>query len=493
MASGPAVRTRLAATYYDTADRALSRHGIVLRVRKEGRRFIQTVKSPGASNGSILGRGEWEDKIAGPHPDPQAPHTGRFFAEIADRLLPVFSTEVTRSSYTLSPDLHTRIEAAVDRGKIHAAGRDRAEPISEIELELKAGSATALFDAALKLLDVAPLRVEPRSKAERGYHLAAGEQRVPQAVHAAPLDIDWETSGEDVLRRAGRACVAQLLGNEAAAVAGQPEGVHQMRVAVRRFRAILSAFGKLVPVECRRSLDAELRWLARALGAARNFDVFAGDLLAPARAVAVEAPALERLRKAAERRRRQAYLAARRAIQSKRFTILLLRLMRWLDGNGWRNDRDSAAAGRLREPIGTIAPVLLDRRRRAVHKRSRGFADQSPQQRHKLRIALKKLRYTTELFGSLYPSPETDRFTRWLKRLQDELGQANDIEVGREIVEILLPARSAPAVERVGRRILAWHERRLAAAEPRLRDHVRRLDRAKPFWRSREEDEAAAG
>src|SRR6185437_2149873 len=212
----------------------------------------------------------------------------------------------------------------------------------------------------------------------------------------------------EALRRVGHACITQLLGNEAAALAGQPEGIHQMRVAVRRFRAILSSFDKLVPVPCRRPLDDELRWFARALGPARNFDVFAGDLLGPARAEAVEAPALERLRKATERRRRLAYSAAHRAIRSRRFTVLLLHLMRWLDGGGWRDAKHPAAAARLLEPIGTLAPAVLDRRRRTARKRSRRFADQSPQQRHKLRIALKKLRYTTELFGSLYRSAERE-------------------------------------------------------------------------------------
>src|SRR6185437_1757555 len=95
----------------------------------------------------------------------------------------------------------------------------------------------ALYDVALKLVEVAPLRLALRSKAERGYRLAAGEVSAPKAVHAAPLDLDGQMSGEEALRRVGHACVAQLLGNEAAALAGQPEGIHQMRVAVRRFRA----------------------------------------------------------------------------------------------------------------------------------------------------------------------------------------------------------------------------------------------------------------
>ena len=476
------VRRKLVATYFDSDDRVLRRHGLVLRVRKERGRFVQTVKSAGPGEGGILGRGEWEDVVAADEPDPRAPHSGRFFAELADRLFPVFRTEVTRLSLPLAPAARSRIEAAIDRGKIRCAEHPRSEPICEIELELKAGPPTALYDVARHLLAVAPVRLEPRSKGERGFRLAAGSPP-PPAVHAAPLALDAAESGEETLRRVGHTCVAQVLANEAAALAGEADGIHQMRVALRRFRAILSAFGKWLPARRRAAIDEELRWLAQALGAARNFDVFAGDLLRRPRAAPGDAAGLERLRKAADRRRRAAYAAARRAILSPRYTALLLHLLRWLDG---RPGRRRDGGDRLALPIGEIAPILLDRRRRTARRRSRGFAEQSPQQRHKLRIALKKLRYTTELLAGLYDADESQRFTRTLKRLQDELGEANDVRIGREIVADLAPPQRPSPEGEAGRRVLAWHELRLAAAEPKLRSQLRRLHRAKPFWRNGE-------
>jgi inorganic triphosphatase YgiF len=482
-------RSRLVSTYYDSAERALARHSLVLRVRRDGGRYVQTVKSAGTNGASMLGRGEWEDEIGGERPDPDAAQTGRFLSDgIRDRLLPVFSTKVMRLAVPIALAPETRIEAAVDRGNIRAAERGRSEPISEIELELRDGPPTALYDIALRLLEVAPVRIEPRSKAERGFRLSGPRKRLRPA-HFGGISVDPADRGEEALRGVGHACLRQILGSEAAALAGQPAGIHQMRVALRRLRAILSAFGMLVPKARREPLDAELRWLTKALGAARNLDVFAGGMIAPAKKAALDGAALDRLGKAAEHKRRAAYAAARRAIRSPRYTALLLRLMRWFDGSEWRGAPGDAVDERLSWPVAALAPLLLERRRRAARKRSRNFAGQSPEQRHQLRIALKKLRYTAEVLAGLYDADETRRYTQWLKRLQDRLGAANDLQTGRKLVaELAPPRRRMPKVAQAGQRMLAWRADRLAEDEPKLRSQIRQFYRIPRFWRDRTAD-----
>jgi inorganic triphosphatase YgiF len=483
---GPS-RSKLVSTYYDSAERALARHSLTLRVRKAGTRYVQTVKSAGGNGRSMLGRGEWEDEVAGDRPDLGAAQTGRLVpSEIAERLQPVFCTNIVRVAIPLAPAPRTRIEAAIDRGDIRApAEPGRAEPISEIELELLEGPPTALYDVALQLLEVAPLRLELRSKAERGYRLAANDHGPAGATHFGGVALDPEEDGEAVLQGFGRACLTQLLGSEAAALGGEAEGVHQMRVALRRLRAILSAFSMLIPEDRRDPLDDEVKWLTKALGAARNYDVFAEETIGAAKKAAVDGAALERLAKAAARRRRVAYAAARQAIRSPRYTTLLLRLMRWFDGRQWRDEGGNAADERLTWPVREIAPLILDRRRRTAKRRSRGFAGQSPEERHELRIALKKLRYTIELFAGLYDADGTKAFIHALKRLQDKLGEANDLQTGRKLVTELTPTgRRAPAMVQSGQRILAWHARCIAKAEPKLRDHLQQLFEAPRFWQS---------
>ncbi len=445
-------RAKLVSTYYDTEDRALARQGSVLRVRRHNGHYIQTVKSAGVPGSTLLARGEWEDPIAGERPDPLAGRAGVFLtADIADRVLPVFRTEVTRLVTDLSPAPGTRIEAAIDRGMIRTPGGKPGERISEIELELKSGPVTALYDVALRLLAEAPVRLEWRSKAERGYRLAAGH-KITQAVRADPFALDPALSAEDALQRIGRACLEQVLRNEAAIFAGRTEGVHQMRVAVRRLRAVLSAFKKMLPPEQRRWAGGELRWLADALGEARNLDVFENALIRPAREALPDVAALRVLSVAARRRRKAAYAAARQAIRSPRYTALLLgpdAVVRWPRLARRR------AAGPLEQPIGEVGPPLLDKLRRAAKRRGKGFARQSAEERHKLRIALKKLRYTSELLSGLYDAPAVEKFAARLKRLQDDLGDANDVRAAQDIVPELARGRDSATIARAGK-IGAW-------------------------------------
>jgi triphosphatase len=93
MAGGDrAPRTTLVSTYYDTADRRLARRQLVLRVRRQGRRYIQAVKSQDLSGAAAATRGEWEDVIAGERPDLSAPNSGEHLPEaIGEHKLCCFS------------------------------------------------------------------------------------------------------------------------------------------------------------------------------------------------------------------------------------------------------------------------------------------------------------------------------------------------------------------------------------------------------------------
>jgi inorganic triphosphatase YgiF len=482
-------RARLVSTYFDTADHQLARRGLALRVRKRGGRYVQTVKSgeypDGAASGrtddsTALARGEWEDLIAGPSPDPHAPESGRLLpVEAVGRLAPLFRTEVMRRTISLKPTRATRIEAAIDEGMIVAPGRDSGEPITELELEQKRGDVAALYDAALEVLAVAPVRIEQRSKPERGYRLVDHQPEAVKAVHAAAVRLDPVMSGHQALQRIIRACLEQMQRNEPAVLIGIPEGIHQMRVALRRLRAVLAAFGPMLSRRQRRCMTAELRSLGGTLGTARNLDVFLDELVAPAREQIGDIAGMRPFVAAAEARREAAYAQTAKTVGSTGYTGVVLRLMRWCDGCGWRTDPEAQA---LAEPIGSIAPQILDRQLRAARRRGEGFESQSPNERHKLRIAIKKLRYAAEVLGGLYDEAAVDPFLKQVKRLQDELGIANDLQVGQGLVAELAEAdRGSGGIADAGAAVLNWHahhEKRMA----QLPRQVARLLEDEPFW-----------
>jgi inorganic triphosphatase YgiF len=446
---------------------------------------LQTVKEGDLASGDLLSRGEWEDALPEDRPDPDAAESGPRLPEgAAGDLRPVFVTEVTRTIFTIEPLLGTEIEAAVDEGAIGATDKDRAEPISEVELELKGGDAAALYDLGAQLLEVAPLRIETRSKSERGYHLVACGDAAPRAVHAEPVILDPDMTVEAALQKIGRSCLAQLLRNEPAVLSAQPEGVHQMRVAVRRLRSAISSLKKFLPQDDVRWVTEELRWLGGTLGPARNLDVFAAELVPLARTGLPDEPGWGDLAAALHRMRVAAYDQIKEAVLSQRYTANMLRLLRWFEGSGWRRHSASDELDAMTSPIGAMAPSVLDRRRRKVRRRGKGFGSLAPRERHKLRIAVKKLRYTIELFGSLFDKDGLERFVGRLKRLQSDLGYGNDVRVAHEFVTDLfaqIEPRSSAAHAWVA--VLEAHDQILAGREGKLRRHRRRLNDAAPFWR----------
>ncbi|HEX9465536.1 MAG TPA: CHAD domain-containing protein [Alphaproteobacteria bacterium] len=356
--------------------------------------------------------------------------------------------------------------------------------MSELELELKSGDPVAVYDVALRLVKAAPLRIDTESKAERGYRLLMRANAPPSAVPARPMNLDPAMTTEDALQRFGRLCIAQVLRNERPTLAGDPEGVHQMRVATRRLRSVLSSMKRMIPDEQRRRAGEDLKWFGRMLTPARNWEMFVSSLLpAVANALPDRAP-LAPLTSAAERCRETATAHARDAILSEHYTEATLRLLRWFEGRAWRDQPVTKQSARLVAPIVDVAPKLIERCQRTARKRSRRFAELTPPERHRLRIALKKLRYVADFLGSLYEARDIERFAKPLRALQDSLGYANDVRTAYELTDQMrgLAEPGARTVYRGGGIVLGWHEREINGREPKLRKQVRRFRNLDPFW-----------
>src|SRR3546814_10017263 len=121
-------------------------------------------------------------------------------------------------------------------------------------------------------------------------------------------------TADDALAAVLGACLRHWSANEAAAIDGSdPEGVHQMRVGLRRFRSALTVFGDLLPAAQLAWLQEEAKWALNALGSARDWDVFLADLLAPLEAARPGDADLAALRGAARDRQAQAYRQIGRA------------------------------------------------------------------------------------------------------------------------------------------------------------------------------------
>ncbi len=474
--------------YFDTPKFKLRKKGILLRVRRIGQRRLQTVKASGPS--ASIERPEWETEIGGDEPDLSAAR-GTALEPLLTRkvraaLAPVFATQVRRKTIPVRRRNST-VELGIDEGRIKSNGRSL--PIAEIELELKEGETAELFALARGLAKDLPVHPSLISKGERGYVLARDRMATP--VKAASVHLHAEAPVADAFRAVGYGCLRQLIANEPAVHAADPEGVHQARVALRRLRAAMSIFSAVIAGARTRRIKSELKWLAGELAPARDLDAFVSGSIAPMRNEAPAKRGLRTLDGDLERRRKAVFDRARAALGSARYRRLLLDTIEWLELGAWTQAHARQAAALRKQSIGGFAERELARRRRKVVKKGKKLHALDARQRHKLRIAAKKLRYASEFFASLFAGRKRRKrlraFEDAVEGLQDCLGALNDIRTHEGLIADLVERPHANG-QRARRR--AYAAGVVSGREDAQAVHLLRsarkaagvLARAKPFW-----------
>lgn len=456
----------LISVYFDTPDLDLQRAGASLRVRESKGQRVQTLK-----RGDGLAREEHETPIDGDAPDPAVGPLADLLPQRArDALKPAFHVRVTRRQRLVRFD-GAEIEIALDQGEVR--GGKRVSPISELELELKAGAPAALFGLARELSHAAPIYLSFASKSQRGQALVAGE---PLHAHKrAKVALGKDASIAEVFQMVARSALQSIAVNaEVLRQRTDSEAVHQLRVAARALRSALSTYREAVEDGDFARVKSELRWLAKACDDARNLDVFAEETLTWAAGLEPPPPSLPALAAEIQAAREHAAADVAQVVASARFRDLLIAVTGWVDTGAWLSRPPSG------EPARPFAAEALQDRRRKLLKDGRDLARLNDEERHKVRIDAKKLRYAAEGFQGLYARKAADRFIKALKGLQDELGALNDIVTAETLLGGLgLTSEAAFAAgELVGRK--AADKQRHIKAAARALD---RLEAAPPFWR----------
>ena len=475
---GSARVSRIDNRYFDTPDRLLEGARMALRLRRIGTRWMQTLKVSSTGGTAFSQRDEWEMQLVSSGPAPRLA-LGRFRdtplaalgspRTLARKLAPVFVTHFRREIRQLVLNDGSKIECAIDVGTIHS-GRGRtkkSERISEVEFELKSGDANGLLRFVHRLAHDVPLLPLPVSKAERGYALADAIGIVPAKVALPEARAD--TSARTHLAHVVAACQRALLldahalyaSGEAAVsrYAADAEFVHQARVAVRRMRSALRTFRPVFGKRRFESINAILRALGQVFGGARDWDVFCEQTLDRiAHTVGDDdagKAAMHALREEAQRHRHDAHSRLFDYLHSPRAGSDALAIERFIlrfDGRG----------GSL---LGALAPRWLEQHQRRVVDRARRIAALDDEERHGLRIDVKRLRYALDLLEGLYDSDDVRRYRKTLAELQDELGELNDATVA----ELLMRAMGESAgIALAHERFAAWLARRLVKRLPKV-------------------------
>jgi triphosphatase len=488
----------LHAVYFDTEDEALRQAGLSLRIRRRGQDRVQTIKAERKARdrhgeGLALDRSEWESPVEGDVPD-FAAAAGTALAPFAaneklrDRIRPVFTVTTERRTYAIERD-GAAIELALDRAEV-AAG-PRASRFGEVELELKHGDAAAIFRVALDLSQAAPVRLSLATKSERGYALLG--RLAPKPVKAERIKLQRDaTTSADAFRIIARSCLSQLIRNEAILRdAHAPEALHQMRVGLRRLRAALSLFKDMLADRESRIIRSELRWISRRLGPIRDLDVF---ILRIRNAAEAAGGGSEDILAEAEQRRAEALEELLGLLAGERFRHSVLSTAAWIEAGDWLLHDDPAARQARQRPAEQHAAAELSKRWKRVLKRAKHIARLETEERHRVRIEIKKLRYGTEFFHGLFPGQRAQEHRQAavaiLEELQETLGELNDIATAGGLIaaseaegdgSMTYDSRTngscGPAWTSAGDR-----ERHAVDLLARAQADYRRLAKSKPFW-----------
>ena len=477
-------RKHLKSVYYDTPERTLWRNGLTLRVRQNGARFVQTVKAE--LRDDPLRRGEWEASVSSLAPDltlamPFIPEKLRGDIEHS-RLEPVFTADIRRHQRMLDLPSGT-VQVAFDHGVIKAG--ERTLPVSEIELELKSGSASAIHELALRLCEHGDVRPSIRTKSARGFDLAADTP--PTARRPAKLRLDPTIALDDAFAAILRSCLKHLLDAIPAAEDGRnPDGIHQLRVSLRRLRAALDLMRSVGPLSRLEPLRLDARWLAHNLSAARDWDIFETETLPTIAKGCPNISGFDALGEVAERRRSAAYDKARMVLADRRCAAFIIGLGGWIEARGWRSDLAPDDLGQLAEPVASFARRMLSAQHAKVLKRGKHFKSQDTEERHRLRLAAKKLRYVVEFLLPLYDlGKPARRYSHRLAELQDELGSFNDMATTASLLSGLDGECLESAAARAA--IAGWQAHAMVGSEQSLRHAWSDFSKAKTPWSRQDE------
>ena len=471
----------LVSTYFDTPRHALRKSDIVLRVRDNGKGREQTIKAPFQGPAGLQNFREWTVPVNGDCPNLCAVDDPALARKLSrgryeKRLSPLFTTDFEREAICIRTR-GTEFELAVDQGVIRAGTREGfvEEPICEAEFELLSGDPARMFDIALELCEAYDIRLGHLTKAQRGYALARPTLR-PRPLKAPKIKLAEEMSVGEAFNFIIAGALEHMFANEIPTLEGRAEGVHQTRVAMRRVRAALRAFKRILSYDKRKAFNGEFRWFQQRLAPARDWQVFLNETLPQ---IASSAPgqeeAIVRLRRIARAERRRAVRDAAAYLESRRYARLLLQFERWIASV--ENEVGSKAFG---EPIKPFAKSVLRKTWRYFLEDKRPLSRLPDKDLHEIRKRGKKARYATQFFSSLWSGPEVPPFMKLMGRFQDSLGKTNDAIVARHILAAVKPGRLDPSVIRLAQE---WSEARVRKCLRTAQPQWRHLGRLTPFWK----------
>ncbi len=319
---------------------------------------------------------------------------------------------------------------------------------------------------------------EPASTPARDSAQQESDVNAPAAIKAKAVELSENDTLEDAAAAIFSGSVENFLANvPLLQTSSAPESVHQMRVALRRLRAATGLFRPVVAGPALETAAQRAKALAAVLGAARDWDVFGIALSAGPREAIGDDPSFHALTDALEAFRESAYRAAHDAVSSGETSRFVGDLRLTIERRDWEAAPETRAPGSAR----AFAAQALTRLRKRLLKKSKDLATLSADERHKVRIALKKARYGAEFFESLFDDRKDARaYLHALGDMQDQLGVFNDMEVAYGLLDQI--DAQTPDAARASSFIRGWFAHASSQGVAHAEKSEKRLKKLEPFW-----------
>jgi CHAD domain-containing protein len=278
---------------------------------------------------------------------------------------------------------------------------------------------------------------------------------------------------DTAFRIIARRHLAAVLAQHDGTCRGDPEALHQIRVALSRLRTAIRFFSPMVDDALRPKVWAELKWLNSQLGLVRDLDVAIERVVAE---VGDELAVIAELQRWDEKRAESHRLLAR-ALKSARYRRLVEQTSSWIESGPWSTRRSKEAIRLRRRPLADHATAQLTEWENTLLRKARKLRKLDVEKRHKLRILNKRVTYSIESLQDLFADKSLTKrksILKQLRRAQRSLGQLNDDARGQALAASLNEAVPEAGIRFLDRK----REKKLLRTASTA---YRKLDKAKPF------------
>ena len=452
----PLPRRQLISTYYDTAAYDLAHARITLRHRVERGKKTWQLKIP-------LGEDRQEVEVPAEQADPPASLRNVLMVHLGhQKLLPAVTLRVWRTVLQIRHGRVPLAEIVLDRVSVEKDGHI-VQRFRELEIELRQGDDDTLRTLERQMREAGASDHDRRPKFFRALSLQTPPP-APQPDRKAPV-------GEHVKWALARHVRWLLAHDPGTRLGTESESLHQMRVAVRRVRAVLRTARPILLPAWVASLDQELDWVSEVLGPARDLDVQVAYFLEEstklgARDRTLMEPFVSHLRTQRD--------AAQQAVLSEFTSARYLELIR-------RLQQASQEPSVIDSPLTVrqLARQAFKKLRKAIRRLRPSPSDSAL---HRIRIKTKRARYAAELAQGSVGKPAT-HFIKAARAVQGLLGLHQDaIQAERHLRQFLKDSPSTQAGFVAGRMVERQHQRRQTVRQDMNLLFKTLLKRGKKVW-----------